>query len=109
VRSLNQSLKHFDQNFTKSIDDAHKMKPKQSFTYGTKVRVVFIVDSEKPIIYVNRIARLEIAVKKSCLERRIDSETHYFPLHNVELPNNVPALQFGFRNGSTVSGHVLDD
>jgi hypothetical protein len=96
--------------FTELIEETQKIKLKASFSYGAKIRVSFTSSNgEERIVYVNRVAPLEIAFEKYCSERGIDPEAYYFLFKGIELPRNMSASQFGLRNGSTVSVHPLED
>jgi hypothetical protein len=96
--------------FPDLIEDTQRFKKTASFSYGTKVRVNFSSQllGEK-IIYVNKVAPLDIAFAKYCEEKSIDLANYYFLFKGVELPPSMTASQFGLRNGSTVYVHPLDD
>jgi hypothetical protein len=96
--------------FVELIEETQKIKLKASFSEGAKIRVSFTsAAGEERVIYVNRIAPLEIAFDKYCSEKGIDSGAHYFLFKGVELPRNMSATQFGLRNGSIVSVHPYED
>jgi hypothetical protein len=96
--------------FTELIEGTHKIKLKASFAYGAKIRVSFTNPAgEERIVYVNRIAPLEIAFDKYCSEKGIDAAAHYFLFKGLDLPGTMSASQFGLRNGSVIHVHPLED
>jgi hypothetical protein len=96
--------------FTELIEEAQKIKLKNSFSYGTKIRVNFVSSQmDEKIVYVNRVAPLELAFEKYCGEKGIEVAGHYFLFKGVELPPNMTASQFGLHNGSVVHVHPLED
>jgi hypothetical protein len=96
--------------FTELIEEAQKIKLKNSFSYGTKIRVNFVSSAmDEKIVYVNRVAPLEFAFEKYCSEKGIEIAAHYFLFKGVELPANMTASQFGLHNGSVVHVHPLED
>jgi hypothetical protein len=96
--------------FSELIDDAQKIKLKNLFSYGTKILVNFVSRAmDEKIVYVNRVAPLELAFEKYCGEKGIDMSAHYFLFKGVELPGSMRASQFGLHNGSVVHVHPLED
>jgi hypothetical protein len=96
--------------FTELIEEAQRIKLKNSFSYGTKIRVNFVSSAmDEKIVYVNRVAPLELAFEKYCSEKGIEMAAHYFLFKGVELPANMTASQFGLHNGSVVHVHPLED
>jgi hypothetical protein len=96
--------------FAELIDETAKIKLKASFSYAAKIRVHFVSQTqEEKIVYVNRVAPLELAFEKYCQEKGIDMVGYYFLFKGLELPRNMSASQFGLRNGSVVNVHPLDD
>jgi hypothetical protein len=96
--------------FSELIEEAQKIKLKNSFSYGTKIRVNFVSQAmDEKIVYVNRVAPLALAFEKYCNEKGIDMAAHYFLFKGVELPESMTASQFGLHNGSVVHVHPLED
>ena len=96
--------------FTGLIRETQISKKKTSYSYGTKLRVTFGSQKfENKIIYVNKVAPLQIAFEKYCNEKGINQDQYYFLFRGVEMPGDMTASQFGLKNGSVVRVHPLED
>jgi hypothetical protein len=96
--------------FTELIEKTQKLKTRTAFATGAKIRVNFVNgNGEERVMYVNRIAPLQVAFDKYCSEARIDISAHYFIFRGLQLPGNMSGAQLGLRNGSVVQVHALEE
>ena len=96
--------------FPALIEETHITKKKTSYSYGPKLRVNFSCSEfDEKIIYVNKVAPLEHAFEKYCLDRKIDIRNYYFMFRGVEMPFDMTASHFGLKNGSVIHVHPLED
>jgi small ubiquitin-related modifier len=96
--------------FPELIKETHSFQKRASFSYGTKIRINFVAEgSDDRVVYVNKVAPLEIAFEKYCSERGLDVDAYYFLYRGIELPPTVSAAQMGIRNGGIIHMHSLED